>query len=644
MTRRLDLDFRPSVTAGVRFDDLGHAVRLTATTDLVGLATGRFADPSASVALEIAGLADAELLGYAFTQFAMPVRASAGKAFDFHPAHDLHAPPVVIPLVIRDPEGRVLLLAPLDAWHEQVIAVQQDDRGVVGLRWGWHGDLDRVPAGFSSTLGLYDGASVAEVFERWGHEIRTVPERPRSDPLLTHLSYWTDNGAAYWYRTEPGRDLADTLAAKVAELDDLGTPVGAVELDSWFYPHEISRPVTEVGYLPEVPPTGMLEWTPRPEVLPDGVDGLAERLGRHPLVLHSRHISPASPYLDEGDWWVDLAAHPVDQRFFDRWVADAAAWGATCIEQDWMMITWFGVHQIREEPGRAGDWQRALDRAAGRHGLSLLWCMATPADLVATVGLANVVAVRTCDDYRFAADPAILWHWYLTVNRLADALGLATFKDCFFSMGGDGIDGDPHPEIEALLSAMSAGVVGVGDRIGRTDPAVLRRVALADGSLVTSDRPLALTDRSFFRSWDDDGVLCWSTASSGDWTYVVALHTAAGDRPIRDTLRLDRERLVYDWRAESATPSSSIDVELAPRDWALFVCCPIDVDADGTRQSLVGDPSVFVTMGSTRVRRTGDGVELLLADGESSAVLRRWIDGVGLVDEHVAVRVRGAPS
>ena len=54
--------------------------------------------------------------------------------------------------------------------------------------------------------------------------------------------------------------------------------------------------------------------------------------------------------------------------------------------------------------------------------MTVMWCMATPGDFIATVELDRVVAVRTSDDYRFAEDPALLWHWYLCVNRMAGAL------------------------------------------------------------------------------------------------------------------------------------------------------------------------------------------------------------------------------
>lgn len=98
--------------------------------------------------------------------------------------------------------------------------------------------------------------------------------------------------------------------------------------------------------------------------------------------------------------------------------------------------------------------------------------MATPADFVLAGSLANVVAIRTSDDYRFAPDPAFSWLWYLTVNRLAGALGLRAFKDVFFSgpAGDDPIDGDAHAELEALLSSPSSGPVGIDDRIAAPTP------------------------------------------------------------------------------------------------------------------------------------------------------------------------------
>ena len=62
-------------------------------------------------------------LGYSFGQFALPVRGGPAQPFDWNPAANVHSPPVVIPLVARAADGTVALLAPIDAWHDQIIAV-----------------------------------------------------------------------------------------------------------------------------------------------------------------------------------------------------------------------------------------------------------------------------------------------------------------------------------------------------------------------------------------------------------------------------------------------------------------------------------------------------------------------------------------
>jgi Raffinose synthase or seed imbibition protein Sip1 len=594
-------------------------VRLTARADLEHLATGRFARPSVGAVWERAGFAaDVEFVGFAFTQFALPVTGGANLDFDFRPAPGLASPRAMSPLLASS-DGHVVLLAPIDHFHEQIIAVTER-----GLMWGWHGDLDRVPNGFATTLGIYEASTATEALSQWRQDLAIDPDlgRPASNPLSTHISYWTDNGAAYWYRTELQRTISESVVDVVETLRAEGVPVRAVELDSWFYPHTTLRPIAEIGYPEEVPPTGAETWTPRADAFPpppaveaqnsfDPIEIFADRLGRPPLVLHARHIAPTSSYVsNRDDWWIDdLAAHPRDPAFFRRWFDDAARWGATCIEQDWMLMYWFGVRELRAVPGRAAEWQRALNDHARATGVDLLWCMATPADLMLASGLDRVIAVRTCDDYRFADDPAFLWTWFLTVNRLANVLGLSAFKDCFFSSSdvtdeSDAIDGDQHAELEALLAAMSGGPVGIGDRIGRTDRDIVMRTCDDNGRIRRVDRALAVTDECLFGGPARGDGLMWatttSTAGEQTWTYVVAINTALERRTIHDRFELTDERLVYDWRAGTGQHIDMITVEVDPRDWALFVVCP-----NGSQS--IGDVTKYVTVesGSTG-GRAGD--------------------------------------
>ena len=570
----------------------GHRIlRLRATVDHAALDAAKFTRPAVSIDVTDLVDADARLVGYSWGQFAMPVWGSASQPFDFAPTSTLWSPRVVLPLIAEAPAGGVTMLAPIDGVHGQVIVVDQTDSGVQRLQWGWHGNTAFLNAGDTISLGVFTSDGVADVMARWTDVLEPVRDRHRDETLLTQLSYWTDNGAAYWYRTEAGQTITESIVAKVHELDALGVTIGSVELDSWFYPHELQRPISDVGYLDDVPPTGMVEWRPRPEVFPDGIAAFREDVGGRPLVLHSRHISPTSPYLEHGDWWVDDTAHPVDQRFFDEWFADAASWGATTIEQDWMVAGWGSVRQLRAHPDRSADWLRGLDMAAERHDMGVLYCMASPADFIAAAQLPRVTAIRTCDDYRYAPDPAFLWRWFLTVNHLAHVVGVPAFKDCFFSSadcGDDAIDGDAHAEVEALLSALSNGPVGLGDRIGRTDVELVHKLCRDDGSLATADEPLRLHDSSFFDT-ADDAVVSWAHTRRGDLTYVVALHLATTTDAVSGTLDLTDDRLVLDWRAGTTSVISELTCTLARRGWALFVLASPDADPD-----VFGDRSRFV--------------------------------------------------
>ena len=627
--------------------------RLEALEALEGLATGSFETPSIvwpwlrpDLRMERGVAEGSTAFGYSYTEFALPSFSDASLSRFFildQPAR----PAVVEPLLLIAPDGRSLMLAPLDSFHEQVIAVPRgrEGRSEDGVRCGWHGDLERVPAGFASELGVFAGDDPRELLERWGSLLRerNATRRPSRyvDDAVGRLSYWTDNGAAYWYRTEAGRDMTRTLGETLEDLRRANVPVHAVELDSWWYPHHKTRPVAPGPEAPnEVPPTGALRWEARDDVLPEGVSGLRRAIGSPPLILHGRHFSSASPYFEDDacDAWFDGdRAHPSDARLFDRLMAQAASWGAIQYEQDWLVESFLGVRGLRAEPRRARDWQEGLDRAAAEHGLSLLWCMATPADFMQTTSLERVAAIRTSGDYSYRIPPALNWAWFLLGNAFARALGLPAFKDVFLSSADDdGWNGDPHAELEALLAALSAGPVGIGDRLGRTDRDIVMRTCRDDGVLVKPDVPLAALGRCMrqhpFLNAEPLLAETYSDHPAGRWRYALALHASRTD----DTLGFEitpRELgctdavVVYDWRSGSFArhaPDEPLRGSLAPGKWALRVLCPllpgeIAVFGDVFRYASVGDRRLEVRLG----RQGGVDLEVRGAPGES-VDLRGW--------------------
>ena len=576
--------------------------------------------------------------GYQHAEFAMPAFGDGQtNGFFFAP----HRPPVVGPLLFLAPDGRCLFLAPLDQFHEQTIGVPGDDDP--SIRCGWHGDLAEVPNGFTSSFAVWAARDPRTAMNQWGDLLLRRNQTRRlsryADVLSARLSYWTDNGAVYYYRTAAGCDYTETLVRAVDGLREQNVPIASLQIDSWFYPHEQLREVGPEG-APIVPPTGGMRWEPRADLFPEGFTELNRRLGNLPLSFHNRHFSKQSPYFEKFAAWVDGDyAHPQGPGLYEMLLSQAAQWGAIVYEQDWMVETFFGIRPLRAVPGRARAWQEALDRAAGENGLHLQWCMSTPADFMQSTTLANLGSIRTSGDYRYLFDNGLNWVWFLHVNALARALGLWPYKDVFVSHGPtENSPGEPYAEIEAMLAALSGGPVGIGDEIGATNRELVMRTCREDGILLKPDVPLAATAACFQGNrFTEPELLIGETYSqhpAGRWIYVTTFNAFQGRQTIVGEVgpaqlgdaAPDGPVIVFDWRRrqwQRLEPGQGWNLSLEFQDWDYRVLCPV---LPGER-AVFGDISKYVTVADHRLRIAceADGLELrVLGVPGELAEIRGW--------------------
>lgn len=370
-------------------------------------------------------------------------------------------------------------------------------------------------------------------------------------------------------------------------------------------------------------------------MLPDGIADLRDRLGSPPLVAHIRHLAAGAPIAADAPVHVDGPyAAPADATIYERWLDQCVTWGVETFEHDWLVEVFFGVRGLREAPGRARAWQEGIDRAARERGITLQWCMGTPADLAQTTTLTQVTSVRTCGDHGYIATAGQLWAWFCTTNALARSLGLMPFKDVFRTdpdVAGD--NGEP----EALLSALSTGPVGLGDRVGRSDPVLAHRTCRADGTLIKPHTPIASTGSAMFANAAFQPALlvaeCTSEHPAGRWSYVLGMHTHAGDEPVEGEIVLADlgdsaprgDVVAWDWRDGTATrlgADARIPVSLAREGWTYLVLAPVlagDI-------AVVGDTSKFVTAGDARIEvaDVDGGVRLLVKGAGETVTLTGW--------------------
>jgi hypothetical protein len=202
-------------------------------------------------------------------------------------------------------------------------------------------------------------------------------------------------------------------------------------------------------------------------------------------------------------------------------------------------------------------------------GLDVMLCMPTVGHYLAAAGHDNVIAVRTSTDYvnhqsgqlemlgrqleeyRIPNSPRHNLRQNLLLSLLAGAVGLAPSYDVFIS-------NQHHPEgfatpeasTDALLRALSGGIVGIGDKVHYVDRAIVERLAFPDGTLAQPDHP----PYPIVSTLQSNMLAFYTTTTIGDfrWTYVVLINLSAEAQGYcldLEPFLEDEESVVYDYLA-----------------------------------------------------------------------------------------------
>jgi len=524
------------------------------------------------------------------------------------------------PLILYSDDLETLVFSPLD--HFFLSLVWFDGQAI---RSGLAGEVQEVPAGFTHRFLLVHGHGVNATVEAWGERLRAEHGRAATDRYagegLSRIGYWTDNGTRYYYLTAPGLNEQDTLLAVRADLQARGVPAGYLQLDSWWY---FKDPGT--GLLAG----GLVEWKPKPEMFPQGLAAFQQQLGL-PLILHNRWFAPKNVYRERYAF-VDgpQMSFPASGEVFEEFLADAASWGAITYEQDWLITQFWGVPWLREAVGRAEQWMGWIHDAAVRHGLTVQLCMPGPGHLLDAVARPAFTTIRTSVDHMTERAKEAYWPPFHIVNMVAAAVGILPFKDNFLTT-------EFRAEAEALISVLSAGMVGIGDEIGHADPALVARIGRPDGLILKPDRPATPLDAMFLPNERPFLVRTWSDrAGLGRWVYLAAFNLALEhperldeDRfwsavlydgmPLTDLWHLpDRVTdshvdlladlhvtgpvVDYNWRTGEASVQRSGVLDLGPiehfADYAYHILAPVLPNG----LALIGEADKFVTLADRRFR------------------------------------------
>lgn len=549
------------------------------------------------------------------------------------------------PVVLFSDTFETLIFSPMDHFFVSLVDVRDGE-----IRFGIEGEVESIPAGFRHRFLLVEGQGINATVEEWGRllrEDRGIGVRDRyADEAMGTLGYWTDNGAAYFYDTLPGAGYEETLLAVKDDADARGIPYGYFQVDSWWY---FRGPDTSGRK------GGIHLWEPDPAVLPNGLAALHEKLGL-PLVAHSKWFEPDNGYLDKytfqsGEAW----AVPVGKEIFDEMLSNAADWGIITYEPDWLLSHYlWEIPWLRQGVDRVETWMANQAAAASENGLSMQLCMAGAGHLMDALDRVPVLTFRSSIDYHRDTSKESYWPMFHTVNMLTSAIGIWPFKDNFWSSETCG-------EQEALISTLSAGMVGVGDPVGEAVPEILLRTCRADGVLLKPARTATPLDAMFLPHERPYTVSTWSqrTDLPGRWHYVAGFHLAR-EHPdmspvdqafalltydgrdlgemfvwpdavedwtldLASDLGIQGSVVAYDWRsgaAKMATGTAAFKPFEDLYDFGYLLLAPIQSNG----LAFIGEPAKYVTLADRRfaaIEMDPDGfsVSLTGAPGEAVAVL-----------------------
>ncbi|HME54002.1 MAG TPA: hypothetical protein VKM55_17380 [Candidatus Lokiarchaeia archaeon] len=561
--------------------------------------TGKFSNPQIEFPWFVNENDNAHVLTWANVKFAPP-----RTDFNFASA----------PVILYDDELNAFAFSTLDHFLVSGIKRYKKQRA---MSCGLAGSVEKTPEGFTLESMVFFGKGINAVVEAWGALFRkrhgAKIRDPYNNPITSTLGYNTDNGAFYYYNTEPGKNYEDTMIAIREQHKKIGLPVGYYELDSWWYPKSYEK-------LPSILKIfvsgSALHWgePPKADVFPNGLKNTWENLDKLPLMCHSRWFSPKSDYTQKYEFYIQkpnlktfnlpLFAAPMHQDFWDDLFKDARDWGLRCYLQDWMSYQYNSIDKMKSSVDFADAWAMNMGKAAEKHGMTMQYCMAPSSFMMQAVKLPSVMQTRASDDHN-GMQPR---RWYLPhftqTSMLCHAIGFWPSKDTFFSNTEKvyWFYRERCPEMECLVAALSGGPVAPSDKIGFENVDLLMKTCRADGLLLKPDKPATPVDL-MFKEHAKYYITSTHVKKAGGLTWHYVHVTNLWPRKVKDkTISLQdlgidgmHKYMAYlYWKKEfipMAYPEDKITLDLENEAQELIVLCP--ELAEGT--FLIGNIEKFVT-------------------------------------------------
>lgn len=488
------------------------------------------------------------------------------------------------PWLFFDSQANSILLSPAANFMTAVSQIASDG----SIQAGINSQITTLPAGFTHRALLALAPGVNAAFDLWGQTLTGLSGKNRVSndaiPLLNQASYWTDAGAAYYYNPSDPTQYIPTLLQVPADVEHSSAPVGSMELDSWHYPKGSPPSWTNNG-------GGMFQFQADSTLFPNGLGAFQQTLAL-PLITHARWIDASSPLRNQYQMSGNVS---IDPQYWSDYSSYLAGNGVQVFEQDWLAGPAVTNFNLTDPDAFLGNMASAMQAA----GLNIMYCMPLWTHIMQSSKYSNVIAARVSND----AFQRARWDELIFNSSIASAVGLWPFADNFASAN----------EKDVLVATLTAGPLGLGDKLGSTVASNIGRAVRADGVIVKPDVPITATDATYVAVSANQAspivAFTYTDHGAGLRTgYVLAYTRTAGSQSAvsftLQSLGISTPAFVYDYFQGTGTLVEAGGSYSSMVDYSGSYYIVAQLGMSGI--AFIGDAGKFVCCGKKRVEQLSD--------------------------------------
>ncbi|MFO8020164.1 MAG: hypothetical protein R6U96_16185 [Promethearchaeia archaeon] len=494
--------------------------------NLKGTATGEFEKLITKFPSFLNESPNINIFTYRDSVFAYPNDEINSNLFNFFSKSKATSSPVLF----YDDELNCFIVSPLERFLNSAIA-QEGER----INCGFQGEIQKIPENYTQKFILMFGKGINKPMEKLGDILLKYHDSERKSSYaniaVSHLSYWTDNGAYYYYRTKDDMNYEETMVQIKNYFDEQNIPLQSYNFDSWWYlkyQSTFSKVLsTLLKPLYRVLGGGLfgniLRWETDPAQFTTDLETFHKERFQKPIIAHSRRWDARSPYLDKFEFETDGDhAVPLNFKFWDWLMKFAKRSGIDVYEQDWLKTQVNSVSVLREDITAAGTWLKNMAEAANKNNVDIFYCMETPGMILYSIKHPNITITRSSGDYNHRWPPTYRYVHCSLTNILLNAVGLNSHQDCYRTKYG--LLSEHYPEFMTIVENLTAGLVCPSDKEDDVDWELLQKTCRRDGLLYKPDKAITANDLMFKKH--RKYYICDTSTERRDisWKYILVMN------------------------------------------------------------------------------------------------------------------------